>query len=281
MTQTTFDAIASEAQLMNGWLRVRRNKGMCGSDDISLADFENHLATNLKALRGAMLHGSYRPGRLLQFTLAKPSGGQRPLAIPTVLDRVAQASAVSVLDAMLDSVMSDASFAYRRAHSVQHAIGRVVTHRLGGFEWLVDGDIERFFETIPHPHLLAELTAHIPCARTLRLISLWLAGFSREGIGLAQGSPLSPLLANMYLTPVDHAVHSKRVKLVRFGDDFLLMTRSRGAADWAHGRMAELLAGRGLRLHPVKTAVLPFTEEVEFLGHRFTADGRHVTRAAP
>ena len=280
MAQTIFDAIVSEAQLANGWLRVKRNKGMGGSDDISLADFENHLAANLKALRMALLYGSYRPSRLLQFAIAKPSGGRRPLAVPTVLDRVAQAAASAVLDGILDPLMSEGSFAYRRARSVQHAIGRVVTYRLGGFDWLVDGDIERFFETVPHPRLEVDLAGHVPCAKTLRLIGLWLAGFSPGGIGLAQGSPISPLLANLYLTPVDHTIHSKRVKLVRFGDDFLLMTRTRGAADWAHLRMAGLLAERGLRLNEAKTAVRPFAEAVQFLGYSFTADGRHVVRAA-
>jgi CRISPR-associated protein Cas1 len=279
MTQAIFDRIASEEQLAAAWLRVKRNKGMGGSDDISIAAFEDLLADNLRALRRALAAGFYRPSQLLQIPIAKASGGKRPLAIPTVLDRVAQAAAAAVLDELFDPVMSDASFAYRRARSVQHAIGRVVTYRLWGFHWIVDGDVERFFETVPHPPLQVQLTEHLPCARTLRLIGLWFASFSRDGVGLAQGSPLSPLLANLYLTPVDHAIHSKRVKLVRFGDDFLLLTKSRAAAEWAYARMETLLAERGLRLNAAKTSVKSFADGLEFLGYQFTADGQHVVRA--
>lgn len=278
MTQSLFDKIASKEQLAAAWLRVKRNKGMGGSDAISIAAFEDHLGPNLYALRKALTGGYYRPSKLLHIPIAKMTGGKRPLDIPSVLDRVAQASVAAVLDEQLDPLMSDASFAYRRNRSVQHAIGRVVTYRLWGFGWLVDGDVERFFETVPHPHLQVQLTGHIPCARTLRLIGLWLAGFSRDGVGLAQGSPLSPLLANLYLTPVDHEIHSKRVKLVRYGDDFLLLTKSRGAADWALARIETLLGERGLRLNAAKTGVKEFAKGFEFLGYRFTADG-HVIRA--
>jgi CRISPR-associated protein Cas1 len=279
MTQTLFDRIASEQQLSAAWLRVKRNKGIGGSDHISITAFEDLLSDNLRALRRALVAGYYRPSALLQFPISKVSGGKRPLAVPTVLDRVVQASAAAVLDEIFDPLMSDASFAYRRARSVQHAAGRVLTYRLWGFNWIVDGDVERFFETIPHPALQVQLTQHLPCAKTLRLIGLWLAGFSRDGVGLAQGSPLSPVLANLYLTPIDHAIHSKRVKLVRFGDDFLLLAKSRAAADWAYARMETLLAERGLRLNAAKTAVKSFAEGFEFLGYSFTADGQHVTRA--
>jgi CRISPR-associated protein Cas1 len=178
------------------------------------------------------------------------------------------------LDGLFDPMMSDASFAYRRNRSVEHAIGRVMTYRLWGFDWIVDGDIAAYFDSILHFGLRQQLRDLVTCDRTLKLIDRWLARFSRDGIGIAQGSPFSPFLANLYLTPIDHAIHSRRVRLIRYSDDFILMTKSQGAAEWAKLRMASLLAERGLRLSEEKTSVKRFSAGVEFLGYRFTANGQ-------
>ncbi len=133
-----------------------------------------------------------------------------------------------------------------------------------------------YFDSILHFGLRQQLRELVACERTLKLIDRWLARFSKNGIGIAQGSPLSPFLANLYLTPIDHAIHSRRVRLIRYSDDFILMTKSHGAAEWAKLRMAVLLAERGLRVSEEKTAVKRFSAGFEFLGYRFTADGQLV-----
>jgi CRISPR-associated protein Cas1 len=274
-----FDAITSEERLRDAWLRVKRNKGVAGADYVSVAAFEGKLATNLARLRDLLRSGQYRPMRLFRVTMAKPSGGVREIGIPCVVDRVAQAAVALVFDELFDPLMSDASFAYRRNRSVEHAIGRVMTYRLWGFDWLLDGDIAAYFDSILHTGLSEQLRDLVACWRTLKLIDRWLARFSKNGVGIAQGSPLSPFLANLYLTPIDHAIHSRRVRLIRYSDDFILMTKSQGAAEWAKLRMATLLAERGLRLSEEKTSVRQFSADVEFLGYRFAANGGLVRRA--
>jgi len=278
MDGTIFDTITSEERLREAWLRVKRNKGVAGVDHVSIAAFDGNLAANLARVRDLLRSGHYRPKRLFRVQMAKPSGGVREIGIPCVTDRVAQAAVALVFDELFDPVMSDASFAYRRNRSVEHAIGRITTYRLWGFEWLVDGDIAVYFDSILHSALRQQLHDLAACERTLKLIDRWLVRFSKNGIGLAQGSPLSPFLANLYLTPIDHAIHSRRVRLIRYSDDFILMTKSQGAAEWAKLRMASLLAGRGLRLSEEKTSVKRFSAGVEFLGYRFTTNGRSVTR---
>lgn len=274
-----FEAIASEERLHEAWKRVRRNKGIAGVDRVSIQAFAAGATASLADLRRRLRSGRYRPERLLKARMAKASGGVREIGIPCVMDRVAQASAALALDGLFEPLMSDASFAYRRNRSVEHAVGRVLTYRLWGFEWLVDGDIADFFGAISHGILRRQLNETVKCARTLALIDLWLGVFSRSGVGIAQGSPLSPLLANVYLTPIDHAIHTRRARLVRYSDDFVLMARTQSSAVFAMRRMEGLLAERGLALKPEKTSVKRFQDGVEFLGYRFVADGRKVERA--
>ena len=278
MDGTIFDAITSEERLREAWLRVKRNKGVAGADHVSIAAFEGKLAANLARLRDLLRSGRYRPMRLFRVQMVKPSGGVREIGIPCVTDRVAQAAVALAFDELFDPLMSDASFAYRKNRSVEHAIGRVMTYRLWGFDWVVDGDIATYFDSVLHFNLRQQLCDLVACDRTLKLINRWLARFSKAGVGLAQGSPLSPFLANLYLTPIDHAIHSRRVRLIRYSDDFILMTKSQGAAEWAKLRMATLLAERGLRLSEEKTSVKRFSAGVEFLGYCFTADGQLVRR---
>lgn len=192
-------------------------------------------------------------------------------------DRVAQAATAHVFDEVFDSAMAPSSFAYRRGLSVEHAAGLVTVYRLRGFLHVVDGDIADFFDNVPHKAILQALT-RAGCAKTRRLVALWLSGFGPKGRGLAQGSPLSPLLANLVLSPIDRAIETKKVRLVRYADDFLLMARQRAEAEKAAARMAELLHQLGLSLNSEKTRIATLTEGVQFLGLQFK--GASVVREA-
>jgi CRISPR-associated protein Cas1 len=268
----TFAQIAAEATLRAGWRRVRRNGGGSGGDGETPWHFARRLERNIARLSRELTTGSYRPGPLRASMVVKSDGSMRPLAVPPVRDRVAQTAAVLVLAPRLDAGMSPASFAYRAGLSVERAAALVTFYRLRGFVWLVDGDIAEFFGSILHAPLIALLSQAIACRRTCDLVRSWLRAFSPVGRGLPQGAPLSPLLSNLALSAVDRQIENNAVRLVRYADDFLLMTRSREQAEAAVARMAELIRPLGLSLNRAKTRVAHLDEGVRFLGYRFERD---------
>jgi CRISPR-associated protein Cas1 len=273
-----FARIASPRTLTLAWQRVRRNGGNAGLDGIGIEAFAAEAERRLIALSRSLFAGTYRPRRLLLVRIAKPSGGVRQLAVPTLTDRVAQVAAAMVLDRMLDPSFSDASFAYRRDRSVGHALGRVLTHRLWGYRWAFDTDIATFFDSIPQGRLLADLAARIASPKTLDLVRLWVAQAPNRGLGVPQGGPISPLLSNLYLDPVDRAIDSRRIRLVRYADNILLLATEKETARRAGERLAGLLAARGLALNPAKTRLVAVDHAFEFLGYRL--GGRPAASAA-
>lgn len=273
------DIWANEAALRMAWKRVRRNKGGEGGDGQKLDQFGNRLDERLISLAKVLNTGTYTPGPLKRFSIGKKDGGTRSLAIPCVRDRVAQAACASALDKIFDPLMSDASFAYRKGRSVEHAAGLVLTYRLRGYRWAVDGDIASYFDNIGHGQLLAQVREKVRCPRTLAIIDLWLRSFSKEGIGVAQGSPLSPVLANIYLTGVDRLIDRKDARLVRYADDFLILCRRRADAERALAKMSHALADLGLALNADKTRIVNLAKGVEFLGVMFRGTGIWTGRA--
>lgn len=267
-----FELATGPGALAAAWRQVRRKKGGPGGDGMTLDGFAAGLEGRLARLSGSLRDGRYRPGPLRRYPIAKPDGGLRWLAIPTVTDRVAQGAFANALSAHLDPAMADGSFAYRPGRSVELAVGRVVTYRLWGFGHVIDADIERFFDRVPHTEMTACLDDAIDCRRTVRLVADWLGGFTSWHRGLAQGSPISPILANLYLTPIDRAFAGRRVRLVRYADDLLLFCRTRRSAEVALNRLARELRSLHLSLNPEKTTVTGFAAGFTFLGHRFQGD---------
>ena len=162
--------------------------------------------------------------------------------------------------------MSARSHAYRPERSVQQAIAQVRADIQSGFVWVVDADIEKFFDNVPHARLLEEMAPHVRDENVMHLLRLWLRSFSGKGRGLAQGAPISPLLANMYLHPLDVAWAQRGLRAVRYADDFVLLCRTRRQAKDARWLTGRLLHQRGLRLHPEKTRIVHAAEGFTFLG---------------
>ncbi|TVR81413.1 MAG: CRISPR-associated endonuclease Cas1 [Rhodospirillales bacterium] len=264
-----FERICHPATLATAWSRVRGNKGAPGGDGETIAAFAARAGARLERLRQELLSGSYRPGPYRSLLIAKPGGGERRLSIPCVVDRVAQAATALVLGEVLEPEFDDASYGYRPGRSVAMAVRRVGSLYRDGYHWVVDGDIRTFFDRVPHAPLLKHLAAVTDDARLVDLVGLWLDGFSEDGLGLPQGSPISPLLANLYLDEVDDEIGAAGVHLVRYGDDFVILCRSEARAEGALERMAALLAEKGLELHPEKTRIVSFQEGFRFLGHLF------------
>lgn len=255
--------------LWASWERVRANAGAAGGDGVSVRQFDRQAETHVARLSHRLRTGRYEPGPTRRVLVPKKSGGLRPLDIPCVADRVAQGAVAMALQPILDPTFEDASFAYRPGRSVADAVSRVAQHRRAGFEWVVDADVTRYFERIPHEALLGRLDLAVDDPLLVDLIGLWLEATMPSGLGVPQGSPLSPLLANFYFDAIDEGLEGRGLRLVRYADDFLILARSKEQAEAALVKSRDLLAAHGLELNAEKTRVVSFDQGLRFLGHVF------------
>lgn len=260
------DTITSHARLHAAWRRVRRNGAATGGDGETAAEFAVRLEARLERLRADLHEGRYRPGPLRRVALARPDGRTRTLRIPGLADRVVQTATQAVLAERLDAWMNPDSFGYRPGRSVDQAQARL-RGLARGQRYILDADIHAFFDRVPHDRLCDELGIWIADPRVRSLLELWITGFGGRS-GLAQGAPISPLLANIFLHPLDAAFAREGISHVRYADDFVALARDRRGARAARRLAAGVLARRGLELHPDKTAIRPLAEGLTFLGER-------------
>jgi CRISPR-associated protein Cas1 len=263
-------AAATHPQALDAaWARVRANAGAAGGDGMTTAVFGMAADRHLARLRRAMLDGTYRPKPIRRVSIPKPGGGERGLAIPSVQDRVAQTAVAQALAPALDAEFEESSFGYRAGRSVQDAVRLVAELRKAGLQHVVDADITSFFDSVPHDRLLDRLAASMDEGALTALIALWLEHGGTDGRGLAQGSPLSPLLANLYLDRLDEAFSGRSARIIRFADDFVILCAHRAGAEAALSEARALLRQEGLALKPEKTRVTSFDQGFRFLGTLF------------
>lgn len=258
--------IASKEALLAGWHRVRANKGGPGGDSVTIEEFSQGLEDKIGRLARQLINDSYRPRALRRAAVPKEGGGQRWLSIPAVVDRVVQSAALEALTPLLEPRMSEASWAYRPGRGVADALTQLEVIFDDGYVWTVDADIASYFDNVPHRRLIEELTIWIDDERVIRLFGRWIKGFNRAGRGIAQGSPISPLLANLYLHPIDRLIKAEGYPIVRYADDLVIMARSEAEVRRAHQLLQELLWSRGLRLNSGKTKIRGPNEAFRFLG---------------
>jgi len=275
------DKVWSERTLELAWEKVKSNAGACGVDGITIDRFVKDSQSRLLAVNEQLKRGIYQPKPVKRVWIDKPgSAEKRPLGIPTVTDRVVQAAVRMVIEPIFENRFAKHSYGFRPGCGCKDALRRVEELLRAGHTHVVDVDIKGYFDTIPHDRLMALVRERIADGRVLGLIE----GFLKQGViegtdwhkakeeGTPQGGVISPLLANIYLNPLDWLMAASGFEMVRYADDMVVMCRSREEAVAALSVLKEWMEGAGLTLHPDKTRTVDMTEagsHFDFLGYRF------------
>ncbi len=265
--------------------RVKENRGSAGVDGMTVGELSAYLALHWEKLRDQLVSGSYQPQPVRRQTIPKSDGGVRELGIPTVLDRFVQQAILQVLQPIFDPTFSEASYGFRPGRRAHDAVRRAQEHVQAGFSWVVDVDLERFFDRVNHDVLMGRLSKRIADRRVLGLVRRYLeAGVLSGGVvveryeGTPQGGPLSPLLANVLLDEVDRELEKRGHRFVRYADDCNVYVRSRRAGERVMQSLVGLYARLHLRVNEAKSAVARPWER-SFLGFSvWVAAGRTIRR---
>ena len=280
------DKVYRPATLRSAWQQVLVNRGAAGVDRVSAERFAGHLDRYLSELGQELEAGRYRPLPVRRVEVEKADGKLRPLGIPTVRDRVAQAAVKRVIEPIFEHMFAPTSFGFRPGRSCKDAL-RVVDGLLkAGYTHVVDADLKGYFDSIPHDRLKQRLAAHISDSRLLALLDGWIEQDVVQELnrwtptsGTPQGAVISPLLANLYLHDLDLKLAQLGLSMVRYADDFVILCRSAAEAVHALDVVSAWVAAEGLQLHPDKTHVGDCRlvgQGFEFLGYRFEAGRRWV-----
>lgn len=270
-----WERVVNLATLQQAWRRVLVRNGSPGPDGLSVESFALDADRNLEILATAMRSGQYRPAAPRWIEVPKPNGRTRRLAILGVRDRIVEQAIHAVLAPVWNPRLAPCSYAYRPGRSAQQAVAAVEQALAQGRVWVVDADIEAFFDSVPLPGLFGLLQEWVTDDRVRQLVEWSVAAASpTQGRGLAQGAPLSPLLANLYLDRFDRALLQAGHVPVRYADDVVILCATRQQAELALGTATRLLAGLELRLNAEKTRLVHRDEGFTFLGYVFSKEGK-------
>ena len=280
------DKVYRPATLQAAWGRVVRNRGAAGVDRQSVDSFAAHSARYLEELATALRTGTYRPQAIRRVEIPKGPGQTRPLGIPTVKDRVVQTAVRMVLEPIFESTFSEHSYGFRPGRGAKDALREVDGLLRAGYCHVVDADLKSYFDSIAHAGLMARVQEKVSDGRILHLLESWLTQEVMQGLdrwtptgGTPQGAAISPLLANIYLHPLDALMTKRGYRLVRYADDFVVLCQTADEAQRALVEIRAWVEAAGLTLHPDKTHVgdcRRVGQGFDFLGYRFEAGQRRV-----
>ncbi|MDY2958473.1 group II intron reverse transcriptase/maturase, partial [Floccifex sp.] len=232
------EVILSDENLDEAIKQVKRNKGVPGVDKMTVYEVEEYFLKNKENIKQLILEKKYRPQPVKRVYIPKSNGKKRPLGIPTVIDRVIQQAIAQVLSRIYDNKFSDNSFGFRPNRSAHDAMMRTLDYLNEGYEWVIDLDIEAYFDTVNHDKLISILRETVKDSTTLHLIRKFLqAGIMEKGlvksstIGMPQGGPLSPILSNIYLDKFDKELEERGLHFVRYADDSNIFVKSEMSAN--------------------------------------------------
>lgn len=279
------DKVYAPRNLQAAFKRVARNKGSAGVDHESVDKYASNLEANLQRLHEQLRDDSYRPQAIRRHNIPKPGSKQmRPLGIPTVRDRIAQTALRNVLEPIFERDFAEHSYGFRPKRGCKDALRRVHGLLRDGHRWVVDADLASYFDTIPHGKLLELVERKIADGRVLKLIRAYLdqdvvgdMGQWTPETGSPQGAVISPLLANLYLDPLDHLMAEQGFEMVRYADDLVILCKNEHEAQQALQTLQQWVEQADLRLHPEKTRVANLNEAREgfdFLGYHFQRTDR-------
>ena len=268
--------------------RVRANKGSAGMDGMTVRQLPEHLRQQWPEIREQLLNGTYKPQPVKRVEIPKPDGGIRKLGIPTVLDRFIQQAVMQVLQRRWDRTFSEHSYGFRPGRSAHQAVEQAQKYIAEGYRWVVDLDLEKFFDRVNHDRLMAKIAERVGDRRMLKLIRAYLtAGVLEDGLvnpvdeGTPQGGPLSPLLSNIVLDEFDRELEQRGLRFARYADDSNIYVRSKRAGERVMESITRFIATKlKLKVNEQKSMVARPWER-KFPGFSFTRAVMPKRRIAP
>jgi RNA-directed DNA polymerase len=275
---TLIDKVFVEINLFTAIRKVVSNQGAPGVDHVTVEKFDSHSREELARLHAQLKGDTYRPQAVLRKWIDKPgSPEKRPLGIPTVRDRVVQTALRNVMEPIFDVTFAEHSYGFRPGRGCHQALEHMERLLNAGSVYVVDADLKSYFDTINHQKLLERIREKVSDSRILKLIEMFLQQGIMDGLeswtpeqGSPQGAVISPLLANIYLNPLDHLMTGAGYSMVRYADDFVILCQTREDAERALETVRQWVVANDLTLHPTKTRIVDARTEVfDFLGYRF------------
>ena len=258
--------ILSRENMLIAYRKVISNKGASGVDDVTVEEIKDYVNQNWKNIKSQIKTRNYRPQPVKRVEIPKPNGGIRKLGIPTIMDRIIQQAMVQKLEPICEPYFSDYSYGFRPNRSCEKAILKLLDYLNEDYIWIVDIDLEKFFDNVNQDKLMILIEQRISDRRILKLIRQWMRSGILYGsiltiseLGTSQGSVISPLLANIYLNTLDRLWEKygrTHGILVRYADDTVIICKNKKSANHAQSLLQYIMGKLDLRLHPVKTKIV-------------------------
>lgn len=276
---TLLENMLSDENITEAYKQVKRNRGAPGIDGMTIEELKGYLDDNLEIIKEQIRTRKYKPSPVRRVEIPKENGGVRKLGIPTVIDRLIQQAIVQVLTPIYEPIFSDSSYGFRPNRCCEMAIIKALEYMNDGYEWVVDIDLEKFFDNVNHDKLISLLMRNVKNGEIISLIRKFLvSGIMIDGeykesiIGTPQGGNLSPLLSNVVLNELDKELEARELRFVRYADDCIILVHSSKAADRVMTNVSKFIENKlGLKVNMTKSKVSK-PQEIKYLGFGFYKD---------